>query len=636
MRRVAATRPVVETAAVAGVAWIYAAVLYRLWDASLRVPLYQDRADARLIANLVQNITTRGWYQSNPHLGAPYGQQLYDFPHGGETWQLAALKVISLFSSDYGLTMNVYFIAGFGVTAAVTLLVLRHLGFGFPAAALVAFLYTFLPFHFWHEESHLFRSSYFYAPLACLVLLWSLSWRERFLGDPEPKPRGSWRDGLVWNLRHNLRVPRVAAAVAVCLVLAGTETMTTAFTITLLAATGALAALRRRDPAQLLVSGALAAVLAVTFLLLLWPTINYVRTYGANEVAARREVIDQERYGLKISAMVLPSPDHRSAVLGSLGSRAEKSSPVGYEKGMALTTLGALGFLGALYRVLTGGWTGRRGREPDERERLLDHAGLIIAVATLFATISGFGLVLGVAGFSQVRVWNRVVLLIAFLSFAFVAHWLERAPEWVRSRRLGRPLPVIVALAVGVAAFGIWDGGVPARRDYEELDADFASDRAFVARIERTVPDGTNVFQIPVIPFPEGPTAGTMLDYDQLRPFLQSDGTTNWSYGAIKGRPDADWQLRIRNHIGTMGALPALLGMGFGGLWVDTFGYDDGGTAIRAELRDVLGVEPMVSPNGRHLYYDLGPYRDRLGRSDADLRALARRQLGVVPPGPGG
>ena len=30
---------------------------------------------------------TRGWFETNPKLGAPYGQQLYDFPHGGETWQ---------------------------------------------------------------------------------------------------------------------------------------------------------------------------------------------------------------------------------------------------------------------------------------------------------------------------------------------------------------------------------------------------------------------------------------------------------------------------------------------------------------------------------------------------------------------
>src|SRR5882724_2619985 len=98
---------------------------------------------------------------------------------------------MSLFSKDYGLIMNVYFIGGFVVTAAVTFLVLRHLRFSFPASAVVAILYVFLPFHFFHEQSHLFRSSYYYAPVACLVLVWAMQWRERFLVDPDVARRGS-------------------------------------------------------------------------------------------------------------------------------------------------------------------------------------------------------------------------------------------------------------------------------------------------------------------------------------------------------------------------------------------------------------------------------------------------------------
>ena len=165
---------------------------YRIWDANLRVPLYQDRSDARLIANLVKNTIDEGWYQTNPHLGAPFGQELYDFPHGGETWQLGIIKFLSLFIKDYGLLMNVYYLAGFGLTAGVTYLVLRHLRFSYWAAAVFALVYTFLPFHFHHEQSHMFRSSYWYAPIACLVLLWAMQWRERFLVDPNP-PSGPSR-----------------------------------------------------------------------------------------------------------------------------------------------------------------------------------------------------------------------------------------------------------------------------------------------------------------------------------------------------------------------------------------------------------------------------------------------------------
>ena len=105
---------------------------------------------------------------------------------------------------------------------------------------------------------------------------------------------------------------------------------------------------------------------------------------------------------------------------------------------------------------------------------------------------------------------------------------------------------------------------VPQRRDYEAMDRDFESDRAFVEEVERTVPDGTKVFQLPVVAFPEQPAFGEMRDYDLLRPFLQSDGSTDWSYGKVKGRPNADWQwMKVRDTYGIVDSLPALAGLGF-------------------------------------------------------------------------
>ncbi|MEJ7583347.1 MAG: hypothetical protein WKF43_04505 [Acidimicrobiales bacterium] len=550
-----------------------------------------------------------------------------------------AIKFLSFFTSDYGLLMNVYFIAGFGVTAAVTFAVLRHLRFGYLAAAVAGFLYTFLPFHFYHEQSHLFRSSYFYAPLACLVLLWSMSWRERFLLDPDPSAQTNWRVGLLWNLRSNLRRQRVLAMVGSCVLLAGTETMTTSFTLTLLAITGLIGAIRRREPAQLLVSGALALVLAGTFLALLYPTFNFVNTYGTNERAARRKVVEQEVYGLKISAMVLPSVDHQNDVLRELGKDGRKGTRLVSEGGQALTMLGVVGFVAALYRLVTRGWDARAG--PNRRRLRPVRPGRSArrrCPADPGRHPRGHRVRSGPAEAlpaSQVRVWNRMVLIIAFFSSSSRPAF-ERLGRWI-SGRITWPQPLLVGLALLVAAFGIWDGGRPARRDYPAMAADFGSDLEFVARIEQRVPDGTNVFQLPVTPFPESPPPGDMLDYDHLRPFLQSDGSTNWSYGSVKGRRNGDWQWRhVRDRLGPIKALPPLLGMGFEGLWVDTFGYADAAAELRDQLAFVLRVKPMVSGNGRHLYYDLRPYKERLGRPETELRELARRELKVEPPEPGG
>jgi hypothetical protein len=145
------------------------------------------------------------------------------------------------------------------------------------------------------------------------------------------------------------------------------------------------------------------------------------------------------------------------------------------------------------------------------------------------------------------------------------------------------------------------------------------------------MPDGAAVFQLPVFPFPEVVPPGKMLDYDPLRGYLADDGTLRWSYGSIKGRPDADWQIRWRDHLGPVAGLPALLGMGFTGIWLDTYGYTDGGLEAR-QITESLGVEPLRSPDGRFLFFDLREPRKRLDLTDAQLRAEARRRLGVEPP----
>ena len=94
----------------------------------------------------------------------------------------------------------------------------------------------------------------------------------------------------------------------------------------LLAVTGIVGALRHREPARLLVSFGLVAVLAATFLIMLYPTLHYVHTYGTNEKAARRLPTEQELYGLKISRMVLPSGDHRYVKFRDIGNKAQEGT----------------------------------------------------------------------------------------------------------------------------------------------------------------------------------------------------------------------------------------------------------------------------------------------------------------------
>jgi hypothetical protein len=101
----------------------------------------------------------------------------------------------------------------------------------------------------------------------------------------------------------------------------------------------------------------------------------------------------------------------------------------------------------------------------------------------------------------------------------------------------------------------------------------------------------------------------------------------------MKGRPDGDWQLKIREEIGEEAALPLLIGLGFDGIWVDSWGYDDYGVRVRTAFDEVIG--PSIRSGDEHTrFYDLTPLKEELaarGQTEEVLAAEAFRQLGVTP-----
>ena len=611
-----------ESAGVFAFCSVIVVYLYRAWQASLRVPFYLDH-DARLVQMYVRNTLEHGWWHTNPDLGAPFGGNYLDLPHGGEQLQFLVLKVLgTILGNDVGLTINVYFLVGFGLTAVVAHLVLRHLGFSWPVAALVAVAFTFLPFHFAHHQQHLWRSVYPNVPLMALLIVWCATPRAVFLRDPSATgPRGGPR------LRGNLRTGFVAAAVVLVVVIASWETMMIAFGASVLAALGIIVALRQRDWLPLASAGVVVAGLFAVFALQTAPSFLHWANEGTNDEGVRRLAIESEYYGLKLSRVLLPEFNHRSSTLGEYGRRAIDQSPVPSENGQSLGLIGAAGFVAAGIGALGWGLV-RRPRPPDDRRQLLGVSGTSVLISVLFGTIGGLSVILAMFGFSQIRVWNRIVVLIAFFAFVVVAMGLERAVRWLRARP--RPVGTVLAWAMlgTLLAVNLWDTARVTRPDYETITAETEQLRGFVRDIESQLPEDAALFQYPVIPFPEHPPVHGMVDYDNLAPYLQSE-TLRWSYGSVKGRPEADWQ-QVMAPMPLDEALPVIAGMGFEGIWIDRAGFEDFGDAVVAELMDLIG-DPQMS--GRYVFFDLGDWLAVTGQDRDELAVIAADTLGIEPPG---
>src|SRR3954451_4410566 len=147
--------------------------------------------------------------------------------------------------------------------------------------------------------------------------------------------------------------------------------------------------------------------------------------------------------------------------------------------------------------------------------------------------------------------------------------------------------------------FGILDQTTPRMvPSYAAISSEMASDDAFVKRIEAALPAGAMVFQLPYQPFPEAAPVVEMADYSHLKGYLHSRAL-RWSYGAIKGRPEAEWQPEIS-------ALPAaemaeqLVLKGFDGLYIDRFGYADRGMKLEQEMAAQLGGAAAAFESANH------------------------------------
>jgi phosphoglycerol transferase len=146
--------------------------------------------------------------------------------------------------------------------------------------------------------------------------------------------------------------------------------------------------------------------------------------------------------------------------------------------------------------------------------------------------------------------------------------------------------------------------------DYAGIKAEWKNDDDFISQIESSVPQGAMIFQLPYVPFPEHPRVNKMVDYDHFRAYLHSKNL-RWSYGAMKNRDGDLWQSQLAARP-TDDLVQALGFAGFAGIYFDRRGYEDNGAAQEMMLSKALGAQPMVSLNGRLVFFNLTDYTNRL------------------------
>lgn len=530
-------------------------VVFRLWNAHPRVPFLYS-GDGLLTLNGLRNMRLGGWYFTTNNLGFPVGQDLHDFPALGDNLHLAILWLLIKILQSEVLAFNAYFLATYPLVAACAFVGFRIVRVNIFTSVALAVLYAFLPYHFLQGPGHLYLAAYWAVPLAAAFLIRSFA-ADPVAGFPD---MDSSRPLRLWLSSHG-----AIATVIVAVITASTGFYYGFFLFVLAALAGLVHLVRKEErrfvPATALLAGSSALTLGLQFL----PIWLYQLANGSNLGMVARSLAATEFYSLKLVDLVLPMPGHRIHSWAALRETASQVFLTG-ENSMALGVVGALGFVLILLRPLLP----LRDTTSSVGNGLVRFTYLAVALTM----VGGIGQLIATFGFTQIRVWSRISVFIAFAALAYVGVLANRVFNSL-SRRVAVPALLLVAL------IGVLDTTRPSMlADYKITARSWELDRDLVMQIENKLGPTANILQLPFVPFPENPPVVGMEDYDHLRGYLHSDGLS-WSYGAIKGRVGQDAE--FWNPLSS-GFLQDFRKNRFDGIWINRRGYSDSAHQVLLEL----------------------------------------------------
>ncbi|MDT4896044.1 MAG: hypothetical protein QOH25_1121 [Acidobacteriota bacterium] len=559
----------------------------KLWRADLKIP-FAYFGDALLVNVATKGAMEEGWWFHNSSLGAPADLKYYVFP-AIDNFHFLWIKVISIFTSNHALTINLFYLLTFPLTTITSLYFFRHFKFSYSAALLGSLLYTFLPYHFFRSY-HLFLAAYYLLPLMILVMLWLCS-GEPFLVDFVENKR--------WP-KLELKSYKAIFSISVCALVGSCGIYYPFFSCFLLLIAGISASIGRKSIYPLVAPIILVGFMSLVVLINLSPRLIYQHNHGASSVGVRR-VQDAEYLGLKITQLILPIGGHRIPSLAELKYQYNLGPLVTENDTASLGMVASIGFLILIFWLFF-----KKAKIP-----MLNHLSILNGSALLLATIGGFGSLFALLISPQIRGYNRISVFIAFFSLIAVAQLLDAfSRKYLKSHRA--QLCYLSFLSLVIVA-GVLDQTsttfffVP---EYDKIKNEYQSDSDFVNNVEASLPARAMIFQLPYVPFPENPPVNKMVDYEHLKGYLHSK-TLRWSYGTIKGEKDDLWQ-------NSVAAKPVdefveeISRAGFMGIYINRDGYADDAAKLETELTALLGVKPLASRKGNLIFFNLVDYHNRL------------------------
>ena len=574
--------------------------LFRIWDLNPRVPIVYS-GDGLLSLMSFQNMKETFWYLESSHLGFPFNQNLNDFPAVADTTNLIFSRLLVSLTGDIGLTFNIqyffsYFSGFLGAYVGARILRLSPLH-----ALFIGLIYAFLPFHYLHGASHLYLSSYWMIPLWLAVTVKELSTPGWILSLEEKKQ---------FNLRQFILETRTFLLMALILFSASAGFYYSFFFIIATGFFGLLVTARERGMKKyglLLMSSCGALLVGLQIL----PILFFQRSMGSNLEVVQRGLGEVRFYSLDITKLFLPIRDHRLSLVrdwvGSLDPSllaGEYAEPLGLLVALSLLTLLMI------YVFQT--------KSKDEFALLTPLAQVVLFFLGM-SIVGGGGYFLGVLGLTQIRVWSRITIVLAFPALIFLFQLAQLFANRFKDVKF-RYLFFVV-----LSAFQILDyTPTSLAPNYAKTSEEWNRDKRIAKTIHNSISSQAKIFQLPIVKFPESPPTFQKADYEHLRMYLHLP-SAYFSYGGVKGR-ESQWLNRLSSDPETLFTQLSLVG--FDAVWIDNRGFETNPSVFALFAESKIGSSLISAENSPFALYDIRDFSAALEKSmTIEDQIEIRRQL---------
>ena len=584
--------------------------LFRLWDLNPHVP-FVYAGDGLLSLMSFQNMKEAFWYLNSSHLGFPFSQDLHDFPAVADTTNLLISRVLISLTGDIGLTFNIQYFSSYFSAFLGAYIGSRIIRLPSAHALFIGLMFAFLPFHYLHGANHLYLSSYWMIPIWLAVTIKEITTPGWIL---------SLESGNSFNLRQFALKKRTLLLLVLTLFSASAGFYFSVFFLLSTGFFGLLAVIRERSDKNLgllLMSSLGALVVSLQIL----PILFFQRSMGTNIEAVQRGLGELRFYSLDLTKMFLPIRDHRLPLVRDWVSSLDSSLQAG-EYAEPLGLLLALSFLALLviYVFQT---------KSKDKFSLTSPLAQVQLFFLGMSIVGGGGYFLGVLGFTQIRVWSRITIVLAFPALVFLFQLSQLLTNRLKNVRYQFLVFILIA------AVQILDSTPTSLApNYSATARDWNRDKRIAGVIRNSISPQARIFQLPIVKFPESPPTFQQADYEHLRMYLHLP-SAYFSYGGVKGR-ESQWLSRLSNDPKTL--LTQLALVGFDAVWIDNRGFESNPSSFALFAEQEIGKSLISAENSPFALYDIQNFSADLKKSMAlaEQEKIKRQLLTPISISPSG